>query len=83
LLLIILICVSSSSVSFEKGKAVTIPVGLQVLRILDLLYTMDIFKIQEQISPIELDQQRRQRVSKEVGVQEQLSQKYLVLISQS
>lgn len=62
MLLIILIWVSSSSVSFEKGKAVTIPAGLQVLRILDFLYTMDIFKIQEQISPIELaelDKQRR------------------------
>lgn len=57
--------ISRSTLSLlEKGEAVTIPTLLQVLRVLDLLYIMDIFKIQEQISPIELaklDQQKRQR----------------------
>ena len=48
----------------EKGEAITVPTLLQVLRVLDLLYIMEVFKIQEQISPIELaklDQQKRQR----------------------
>ncbi|SEF86414.1 helix-turn-helix domain-containing protein [Flavobacterium urumqiense] len=48
----------------EKGEAVTIPTLLQVLRVLDLLCIMEVFKIQEQISPIQLaklDQQKRQR----------------------
>ncbi|MFV8326044.1 helix-turn-helix domain-containing protein [Flavobacterium sp. ZS1P14] len=57
--------ISRSTLSLlEKGEAVTIPTLLQVLRVLDLLYIMDIFKTQEQISPIELakaDQQKRQR----------------------
>lgn len=57
--------ISRSTLSLlEKGEAVTIPTLLQVLRVLDLLYIMDIFKIQEQISPIQLaklDQQKRQR----------------------
>lgn len=57
--------ISRSTLSLlEKGEAVTIPTLLQVLRVLDLLYIMDVFKIQEQISPIQLaklDQQKRQR----------------------
>ena len=57
--------ISRSTLSLlEKGEAVTIPTLIQILRVLDLLYIMDIFKIQEQISPIELaklDQQKRQR----------------------
>ena len=57
--------ISRSTLSlFEKGEAVTTPTLIQVLRVLDLLYIMDVFKIQEQISPIELaklDQQKRQR----------------------
>ena len=57
--------ISRSTLSLlEKGETITVPTLLQVLRVLDLLYVMDIFKIQEQISPIELaklDQQKRQR----------------------
>lgn len=57
--------ISRSTLSLlEKGEAITVPTLLQVLRVLDLLYIMDVFKIQEQISPIELakmDQQKRQR----------------------
>lgn len=48
----------------EKGESITVTTLLQVLRVLDLLYIMDVFKIQEQISPIELakmDHQKRQR----------------------
>jgi transcriptional regulator with XRE-family HTH domain len=57
--------ISRSTLSLlEKGENITVPTLLQVLRVLDLLYVMDIFKIQEQISPIELaklDQNKRQR----------------------
>jgi transcriptional regulator with XRE-family HTH domain len=57
--------ISRSTLSLlEKGQTITVPTLLQVLRVLDLLYVMDIFKIQEQISPIELaklDQNKRQR----------------------
>ncbi len=57
--------ISRSTLSLlEKGETITIPTLLQVLRVLDLLYIMDVFKIQEQISPIELaklEQNKRQR----------------------
>ena len=57
--------ISRSTLSLlEKGEAVTVPTLLQILRVLDLLYIMDVFKIQEQISPIELaklDLQKRKR----------------------
>ncbi|RTY67157.1 XRE family transcriptional regulator [Flavobacterium sp. GSP27] len=57
--------ISRSTLSLlEKGGTITVPTLLQVLRVLDLLYIMEVFKIQEQISPIELaklDQQKRQR----------------------
>ena len=57
--------ISRSTLSLlEKGEAVTIPTLLQVLRVLDLLYIMNSFKIQDEISPLELakqEQQKRQR----------------------
>lgn len=57
--------ISRSTLSLlEKGDSITVPTLLQVLRVLDLLYVMDVFKIQEQVSPIEqakLDQNKRQR----------------------
>lgn len=57
--------ISRSTLSLlEKGETITVPTLIQVLRVLDLLYIMEVFKIQEQISPIELaklDQQKRQR----------------------
>jgi transcriptional regulator with XRE-family HTH domain len=57
--------ISRSTLSLlEKGEAVTVPTILQVLRVLDLLYVMNAFKIQEEISPLELakqEQNKRQR----------------------
>ena len=57
--------ISRSTLSLlEKGEAITVPTLIQVLRVLDLLYIMDVFKIEAQISPIQLakmDQQKRQR----------------------
>lgn len=37
----------------ERGEKVRIDSLIQVLRVLDLLYIMDVFKVQEQISPLE------------------------------
>ena len=57
--------ISRSTLSLlEKGEAVTVPTILQVLRVLDLLYVMNAFKIQDEISPLKLakqEQNKRQR----------------------
>ncbi|MBK7233420.1 MAG: helix-turn-helix domain-containing protein [Saprospiraceae bacterium] len=46
--------ISRSTLSLlERGDKVRIDSLIQVLRVLNLLYIMDVFKIQEQISPIE------------------------------
>ena len=48
----------------EKGEKITLQSLLQVLRVLNLLYIMDVFKIQEQLSPLQLaklEQNKRQR----------------------
>lgn len=37
----------------ERGEKVRIDSLIQVLRVLDLLYIMDVFQVQEQISPLE------------------------------
>ena len=59
--------ISRSTLSLlERGETVMLSTVIKVLRVLDLLYIMDVFKIQEQISPIELaklEQQKRQRAS--------------------
>ncbi len=45
--------ISRSTLSLlERGEKVRIDSIIQVLRVLDLLYVMDIFSIQDQISPI-------------------------------
>lgn len=46
--------ISRSTLSLlERGEKVRIDSFIQVLRVLNLLYIMDVFKIQEQISPVE------------------------------
>ncbi len=46
--------ISRSTVSLlERGEKIRIDSLIQVVRVLDLLYIMDAFKIQDQISPIE------------------------------
>jgi transcriptional regulator with XRE-family HTH domain len=59
--------ISRSTLSLlEKGETITVPTLIQVLRVLDLLYIIEVFKIKEQISPIvlaKIDQQKRQRAS--------------------
>lgn len=53
--------ISRSTLSLlERGETVTVPTLIQVLRILDLLFVMDAFKIQKQVSPIALAKQRKE-----------------------
>ncbi len=50
----------------EKGDTVSIVCLIQVLRVLDVLYVFDVFKTQEQISPlayIKLKKKQRKRAS--------------------
>lgn len=57
--------ISRSTISLlERGEKVTLSSLIQVLRVLDLLYIMDIFKIKEEISPIayaKMQKKKRQR----------------------
>ena len=48
----------------EKGEKITLPTLIQVLRVLDLLYIMDVFQVKDEISPLEylkLQKNKRQR----------------------
>ncbi|HEY9168649.1 MAG TPA: helix-turn-helix transcriptional regulator [Lutibacter sp.] len=60
--------ISRSTLSLlERGENVALNSLIQVLRTLDLLYIFDIFKIEQQVSPIalaKLAKQKRQRASK-------------------
>lgn len=54
----------STITQIEKGEKITLQSLLQVLRVLNLLYIMDVFKVQEQVSPLQLAklaQSKRQR----------------------
>jgi transcriptional regulator with XRE-family HTH domain len=54
--------ISRSTLSLlEKGDTVTLPTLIQVLRVLDLLYIMDAFKVIENISPLVLLKQQKQK----------------------
>ncbi len=60
--------ISRSTLSLlERGEKVTLGSLIQVLRILDLLNIMDVFKVCEEISPVEyarLKKNKRQRARK-------------------
>jgi len=57
--------ISRSTLSLlERGEKVSLSSLMQVLRVLDLLYVMDVFKVSDEISPIayaKLQKNRRQR----------------------
>ncbi len=57
--------ISRSTLSLlERGEKISLNTLIQVLRILDLLYIMDVFKVKNEISPIEyakLQKNKRQR----------------------
>lgn len=57
----------STLAEFEKGKRSNIITFIQLLRVLNLLYVMEQFKISQQISPIqlaEMEQSKRKRAAK-------------------
>ena len=60
--------ISRSTLSLlERGEKITLGSLIRVLRILDLLYVMDVFKVADEISPLEyakLKKKKRQRVRK-------------------
>ena len=57
--------ISRSTLSLlERGEKTTLSSLIQVLRVLDLLYIMDVFKVKDEISPIEyakLQKNKRKR----------------------
>lgn len=57
--------ISRSTLSLlERGENIALKSLMQVLRVLDLLYIMDVFTVTEEISPIayaKLQKQKRQR----------------------
>jgi len=57
--------ISRSTLSLlERGEKVTLSSLIQVLRVLDLLYIMDVFQVSNEISPLEyvkLQKNKRQR----------------------
>lgn len=57
--------ISRSTLSLlERGEKVTLNSLMQVLRVLDLLYVMDVFKVSNQISPIEYAKLQRNKRSR-------------------
>ncbi len=71
--------ISRSTLSLlERGEKISLSSLLQVLRVLDLLYIMDAFKINTEISPIEyikIQKKKRQRAhtrSKDSNLNEDL-----------
>lgn len=67
--------ISRSTLSLlERGETVTIATFLQVIRVLDLLYIMDVFKVSHKISPLEyakLQEKKRQRARSKESEKEQ------------
>lgn len=57
--------ISRSTISLlERGEAVALSSLVQVLRVLDLLYIMEVFQVKNELSPLEylkLQKSRRQR----------------------
>ncbi|MGM5470208.1 helix-turn-helix domain-containing protein [Flavobacteriaceae bacterium LMO-SS05] len=60
--------ISRSTLSLlERGEKVTLNTLIQVLRVLDLLYIMDVFKINEEISPLEYAKLKKNKRKKASG----------------
>ena len=60
--------ISRSTLSLiERGEKVMLSSLLQVMRVLDLLYVLDVFKINEEISPIEYARLKKNKRKKASG----------------
>ncbi len=57
--------ISRSTLSLlEKGESVMLNSLIRVLRILDLLYIMDVYKVNDEISPIEYAKLKKKNAKK-------------------
>ncbi len=70
--------ISRSTLSLlERGKTVTILTLIQVLRVLDQLHIMEIFRVDEKISPMALakmEKEKRKRASRQNRDDQKLSE---------
>ncbi len=70
--------ISRSTLSLlEKGQKISLNNLIKVLRVLDLLYIMDIFQVKEEISPIEYakmqkNKKKRARNERKINSEEDL-----------
>lgn len=69
----------STLVEFENGQGVNLKTFIQLLRALGLLHTLEAFKIELQISPLQLaklEQQKRKRASKAKAAKKKTKSKW-------
>jgi len=52
----------------EKGETVSLGSLIRVLRVLDLLYVMDVFYVEDEISPIEYAKLQKKKKKRSSGV---------------
>ena len=63
--------ISRSTLSLlERGEPVTLPTLIQVLRVLDLLYVLDVFQVSEEVSPIVYAKMQRNKRKRAWSVNE-------------
>ncbi len=63
--------ISRSTLSLlERGETVTLATLLQVLRVLDQLYIMDVFTVQQTISPLTLAKMEKEKRKRARGKKE-------------
>jgi transcriptional regulator with XRE-family HTH domain len=68
--------ISRSTLSLlEKGETVTLATLLQVLRVLDQLHILDVFSVQQTISPIQMAKMEMKKRKRASGVQTSSSAK--------
>jgi len=61
--------ISRSTLSLmEKGETVSLGSLIRVLRVLDLLYIMDVFYVEDEISPIEYAKLQKKKKKRSSGV---------------
>lgn len=64
--------ISRSTLSlFERGETVTLATLIQVLRVLDQLHIMDVFTVQQTISPLTLAKMEKKRRKRARGKKEE------------
>lgn len=68
--------ISRSTLSLlERGETVTLATLIQVLRVLDLLQIMDVFTIQERVSPLAIAKMAREKRKRASGKTKEMQDK--------